>query len=150
MFFFFLGMFGYKAYVRLKKRTIPPFIFYLSFLTVVFYTIFYSFIPRIFSLSINLQTDINYCLLIAILSPLVFLFGQKIPFDKLLGDLSYPIFITHVFFIKVFDNIPGIPQNNNISTILILVSTFLASWVFVKYIDRYINAFRQRRVKKVM
>jgi len=54
------------------------------------------------------------------------------------------------FFIKVFDNIPGIPQNNNISTILILVSTFLASWVFVKYIDRYINAFRQRRVKKVM
>jgi peptidoglycan/LPS O-acetylase OafA/YrhL len=148
MFFFFLGMFGYKAYVRLKKLTIPPFIFYLSFLAVVSYTIFYSFIPRIFSLSINLQTDINYCLLIAILSPLVFLFGQKIRVDKFLGEISYPIFITHVFFIKVFDNIPGIPQNNYVFTILILVSTFLASWIFVRYIDRYINIFRQGRIKR--
>jgi peptidoglycan/LPS O-acetylase OafA/YrhL len=149
MFFFFLGMFSYKAYVFLRKKTIPPFVIYLTFLGVIIYTVFYTFIPQIFHLGINLPTDINYCLIIAIAIPFLFMFGQKLPIDKLLGDLSYPIFITHVFFIKVLDNIPGIPQGNAIFTLLTTGCSLVASWIFVKFVDRRINEFRQKRVKKV-
>jgi peptidoglycan/LPS O-acetylase OafA/YrhL len=148
MFFFFLGMFSYKAYVFLKKRTIPKFVFYLSFLGVIVYTVFYAFIPQIFHLGINLPTDINYCLVIAILAPFLFMFGQKIRIDKFLGEISYPIFITHVFFIKVLDNIPGIPQGNRIFTFLTIGFSLIASWIFVKFVDSRINEFRQKRVKK--
>lgn len=148
MFFFFLGMFSYKAYVYLKKKVIPTPILYLSFFGVILYTIFYAFIPQIFHLNINLPTDINYCLLIAALAPFIFMFGQKIPLDRFLGEISYPIFIVHIFFIKVLDNIPGIPQNNNVFTLLTITATLLASWLFVRYVDRYINSFRQSRVRK--
>jgi peptidoglycan/LPS O-acetylase OafA/YrhL len=148
MFFFFLGMFSYKAYVFLKKRSIPQLILKLSFLGMIIYTVFYVFIPQVFRLSINLPVDINYCLFIAIISPFLFMFGQKNSIDKFLGEISYPIFITHVFFIKVFYNIPGIPQGNSIFTLFVIVFTFLTSWIFVKYVDRRINSFRQKRVKK--
>jgi len=147
MLFFFLGMFGYKAYVFLKKKTIPAFIFYLSFLGVIAYTIFYTFIPHL-QLQMGINTDIYYCLIIAISVPFLFMFGQKLPIDKFLGDLSFPIFVTHVFFIKLLDNIPGVPQNNVIFTILTIGLSLIASWIFVKFVDRRINNFRQSRVKK--
>jgi peptidoglycan/LPS O-acetylase OafA/YrhL len=146
MFFFFLGMLSYKVYVFLKKMTIPPIVLYLSFLIVSVYTIFYAFVPASFHLGIGVPTDMNYCLTIAILSPFLFMLGQKIAIDKILGEIAYPIFITHIFFIKALVNIPGIPQNNSIFTLLVIGSTLIASLLFVKYIDRHINGFRQKRV----
>jgi peptidoglycan/LPS O-acetylase OafA/YrhL len=146
LFFFFLGMFSYKAYIFIKSKKIPAFIFYLSFFGAITYTMYYAFIPQIFHLNINLPTDINYCLFIAIVSPFIFIFGQKFSFDKILGDLSFPIFVTHVFFIKVLDNIPGVPQNNIIFTILTITTSLIASWIFIKFVDRRINDFRQKRV----
>jgi len=67
--------------------------------------------------------------------------------DGIIGKLSYPVYITHFFIIKLFSNIPLFSNESIMKTILIILVTLLISYIGVKAVDDPIDRIRQRRVK---
>lgn len=63
------------------------------------------------------------------------------------GQLAYPLFVSHIFFIKIVKNV--VPtQNTTVFTIIVVAITLLGSYVLWKYIDEPIERWRQSRIAK--
>jgi peptidoglycan/LPS O-acetylase OafA/YrhL len=67
------------------------------------------------------------------------LLGRKNPADGALGDFSYPIYLIHPLAMIV--TIPG-----RHAELIAIAAVLLLSWLTVRFIERPIERFRQRRV----
>lgn len=84
------------------------------------------------------------CLAIFVsLLPLAFIFQNRSPFDKLIGDLSYPLYIGHLLVVNV---VTAFFQKYAIANeFLRVLLTVIISIIFAFILDRYVV----RRVEKV-
>ncbi len=77
-----------------------------------------------------------------------FLFSLKSTISKFLGELSYPVYITHFFIIKLLIHLPwhlSLP----VFLLLVLLMTGSISLGLYRYVDRPIDKLRQGRLHKV-
>lgn len=70
---------------------------------------------------------------------LIILFGESDSTDRKLGELSYPIYISHIFVIQVcylvtsqIDLFDGVMQSSQIRILLSVLGTFLVSQILIK------------------
>lgn len=75
--------------------------------------------------------------------PYLFHLTRGMRMDSLIGDLSYPVYIVHVFVITVF---VSMGLDSQLSLMTMIVSIVIAM-VLVRYIDAPIERLRQRRVR---
>ncbi len=138
--YFFMGVLSYKLYVQLKKISIPQWMLPLSFIVVIaaslgyhylhFYIKMYAFFP---------------CLAIAI--PFVFMYTKKSAIDRKIGELSYPVYISHVLIKGLVFLAIGFQENISVSvSICSLIFAIAVNELLLKRIELY----RQKRVKTVL
>ena len=90
---------------------------------------------------------LTFYLLTCISIPFIFLLTKKSKIDNRIGDLSYPIYIVHMFVIYV---VSLIINNFNLHinrSIVIVISTIIISYFLIKFVSDPVEKFRQSRVQ---
>ncbi|HET6226837.1 MAG TPA: acyltransferase [Bacteroidia bacterium] len=141
--FFLIGSLVYKFYFFLKSKAVSSIVNYGLLALLIAYTICYQSIP----LAVFYKESLYY-LLIAIATPVLFLFTKNNKWDNWIGELTYPVYMCHIFVFVVLgylNKFTGI--GNNYSGLVTVMGSVVCSIVLVKLIVEPIEKIRQRRVK---
>ncbi len=142
--FFLLGNVSYRLYLITGNMVIKKQVYLIFYIGLTVFTIIFSFLPsikfRVMPFSIN---EIVYFLGIIISIPLLFSFLKRNKWDNQFGELSYPIYITHILVGSICYslNINFIQQGWVIALFSISLSLLLNYLV-----ARPIEKFRQSRL----
>jgi len=148
MIYFVLGILSYKLYRYINKLKINYRYIISVCVIVVFLNVFYKYLPLPFRNlgGHGMLVQWEYYLVMAVSTPFLFIFSRIIKFDRVIGELSYPIYITHALIIEVLGKI-HFDMNNNINKILAILITIVTAVLLNKYIAAPIEKYRQARVK---
>lgn len=143
--FFLLGTLCYKIYISNWLTKITNKQIYMGCLLLILITVLYNPLNR-FLFNVNFPYVI-YIVLIFFLIPLLFKLTKNWKFDKLIGELSYPVYLIHYLVIIIFTVIYAkyqIPLNFGlVITLSSIIISFILNITFTKKIEDY----RQRRIK---
>jgi peptidoglycan/LPS O-acetylase OafA/YrhL len=141
--YFLAGALSYKAYVLVKKlnnrRLFSILSIFFIFLTLI-YQIFYAFPYG------NTVANIYYILLLLSM-PFIFSFSKNSRFDRIIGDLAYPIYLLHVFISDLFIKF-HVPKTD-LTKLLIVATVIIFSYIVNVAIAIPLEKIRQSRVKKL-
>lgn len=139
--FFLLGAVAYHRYKKLEMLKFNRTYLYIVFSTLILFTCVYSFISISFIYYI-------YLVFFFLSIPYVFILSKNWKVDRYIGELSYPIYISHMFVLHCI-YVFGLPiigdKGFTVMTISILFSVLLNTLVAEK-----IEKFRQRRIMKTV
>lgn len=137
--FFLLGVISYHLYKKIRNIPFSKRLGYWSLWFVVLYIFFYQYLNTI-------GFHIFLYVIFLILIPFIFNFSKGIKIDRFLGDLSYPIYISHIFFIHVLKTIfPATSDYDNRGFIVLLV-VVVFSVVLHELVGKKVEKMRQKRV----
>ena len=136
--FFIAGILMYRLYLKIKTKSwklfsIYSFIFYLSYL------VSYQFLPH------ERSKQIILFVFSFVFIPFIFNLFKNNKTDRFIGELSFPVYISHFLIIDIlthFTNLPYILLGSISAIISIIFSVFILIF-FIKPIDR----LRQNRIK---
>jgi peptidoglycan/LPS O-acetylase OafA/YrhL len=147
---FLSGALGFHAYVALERRRFPLekvgriAFFGMIFLIVGYYNFPWKWFP-------NTKLVLNA-------EPIVFIFPFALPFifahtrkntvDRMIGDLSYPIYLTHFIIIDLL-RVTESPWVDRYMGEFACLCTIAASVILWYFVDRPIDAWRQSLVGSV-
>jgi peptidoglycan/LPS O-acetylase OafA/YrhL len=134
--FFLLGILAYRLYAALKPVAIPRARLWqvggLYLASIVGYQFLPGFMGKEFYLYAATVLSI----------PFLFRLTQKMPFDRAIGELSYPIYITHWTVIVVVEYACG----RSHLPVIALVAAIAVSLALNRLVADPIEGYRQRRV----
>ena len=138
--FFLLGAVAYKLYNLIKGKVLPRLAVIITLAIVVAQIIFYDyyFIPYkqvIFFVSFFLSV------------PIIFYGTKDIKWDYRLGELSYPVYISHMLLLYVIMN-EKFPKIGSMGLTLAIFSISFA-YLLNKFVQKPIERFRQKRLKAI-
>lgn len=136
--FFLLGATAYYIYQYLKKGRYAFSIKLISFITLVSMILLYGWINSDIKIFI-------YYVMFFLLLPFVFEATKKSKIDRFLGDLSYPIYISHLFVLMVMLFYGGVNYKN--LGIGLSIASILFSVVLQLTVVNPMEKYRQRRIK---
>lgn len=144
--FFLMGIISFRIYSKIsqaklrKKIIITAYVFFISI------TLIYNYFPYIKALPVNFF-QWGYYGLIFLLIPFFFYLFKRNKFDRLLGNLSYPIYISHVTVIFAVSNLNISADPNEIS-IYSVIATIILSIILNKIVMERIEVFRSKDFPK--
>jgi len=136
--FFLAGALAHQILVPLYKNIFNRDYSKIATLSTVFYVVFYSFIP----VNDAIRTIILFLLFLAVL-PLLFSFQNQSKLDNEIGNLSYPVYLIHVFVIGFIEKFSK--QIGEIDPIYNVILVVLLSLLFAMVLDAFIG----KRVEKI-
>lgn len=145
---FLMGSVSYRLYDSYKIQNITilkksPSYFIVAFLVLM--VVFYQFIPKAgFGHIIN-WLFYGVCFLSI---PFLFEISRSSRIDSRIGELSYPIYISHTLVIASISPFISLLRLQNYQGELAVVCTILVSYLLVVLISDPIEKIRQSRVKK--
>lgn len=150
--YFLLGALGCRAYERFLRPiasnilTVIPAIILSSailYISIIWFKIPYTF-HNGFTLS-DAYKRLAYMVMIAVSLPFIFKASSQSQIDKAIGEISYPIYLSHLLIIEMLTYFKFPLGNIAIlaGTIAIAISIPIA-----KYIEKPITAYRHRRFLK--
>ena len=137
--FFLLGAVAYHLYIYLKKGRYSFGVKIISFVVMIVMIVLYGWI----------KTDIKifiYYGIFFLLLPFVFESTKKSKIDRFLGDLSYPIYISHLFVLMVMLFIGGFTYQN--LGIYLSVFSIVFSVILQLVVVNPIEKYRRSRITK--
>jgi len=134
--FFLLGLFAYRLYAALRPANIPRRTLRAVSGAYVAAIVFYQFLPGAMGKEFFLYAATTMSV------PFLFLLTKKIRFDRAIGELSYPIYISHWTVIMVAEYFCG----KRHLPLLALAATILLSLALNRLMADPIERFRQKRV----
>lgn len=81
--------------------------------------------------------------------PFIFDFSKSSKIDSRIGELSYPVYISHILVIMLISPLLSLTRLTDYSGELAVISTILVSYILVILISDPIEKIRQARVKAV-
>ncbi len=147
--FFLFGAVSYKLYRILKTIELDKRLHFIVFLTVVSLTSVYQFIPSVEAGWFNIN-QWTYYLILVVSIPFIFVQSKSMKFDYFLGELSYPMYISHflIFYITTYyfstDPLERYHAVKYFGSILLII---LFSALLVRFLIKPIERYRQSRVK---
>ncbi len=144
MIFFMLGVLSYQLYSHVKKFRIDKRFIVTVCLFILFLTLFYNYLPLPFRHHGKLL-EWQYYIVISLSLPFLFLFSTMMRFDRIIGELSYPIYIIHILVLGQMSYI--FHTFNDIDKILIIIVTVIAAILINTFLAHPIEKYRQARVK---
>lgn len=139
---FILGMIAYRVYNKIRNKSFSSkklqAVIYLDILLILFCVPLRSYLGAF--------TDYIYLIIFACSIPFLFYLCKHSKFDSKIGELSYPIYISHSFIILLLNYIfkhQAINQGWVVVAVTIIFSLLLNYFILYP-IDRY----RQKRVNK--
>lgn len=136
--YFIFGIIAYRIYkqiepVKINKKLLSSLLgFY------IFYITFYQFIPH------NRAKMLVLFTLTIFLLPFIFKLSKNIKIDRFLGELSYPVYISHFLIINVFTHLIGL--KHDYLGIFSVLLTILVSIIILNLIIKPIDNIRQKRI----
>ncbi|MBO0938947.1 acyltransferase [Fibrella sp. HMF5335] len=144
--FFLLGTLAYKSYRQIRHKLLPVYIQIAIFCIVILTTVFYGLLPsgKLTVMPFSYR-EIVYFSLIFVSLPYLFKISNQYSFDNQIGELSYPIYISHMFVILFVQKAmtPFFNQEWFVALVTIIFSYFLN-----RFVAAPIEKFRQRRVRQ--
>ena len=143
--FFVMGALAYRAYRWLSLRTVSTNLLRLVFGLIVGFTVLYQFVPGV------LGRQIAYYVCLAGALPFVFSYTKDSRWLNKLGELSYPVYITHVLVLMVAPATLAklhLPQASQ--TAWVVVASILVSLVLIRYVIEPVERIRQRRARAAL
>lgn len=135
--FFLLGIVSYQIYVKMRTLKIKSAYLNTAWFGIIGFTLFYNFLPIPYKYPI-------YLFLFFICLPFIFILTKKWKYDAYIGELSYPIYISHIFVLAcmlVF-KIPLVFGFGLSLTIMTILFSILLNKLVAKKIER----IRQKRI----
>lgn len=136
LFLFLLGVLAYKLYAITKGVLVSKWIMIVCFVTTLIVIILFDVLMLQFHQYI-------YFLCFSLSIPLIFRLTTKSKIDKIIGEYSYPIYISHVFFKSIYFMLFGFSEN-------VSIPVMLASITFALLYNQFVNPkfedYRQHRV----
>jgi peptidoglycan/LPS O-acetylase OafA/YrhL len=130
----------------MKRRDISKHALLAVYILMICLTLFYRQLPipeNLFGI-----TDWFFYVVFASSIPMLFMFSKNKKADRLLGDLSYAVYITHFFIIKLMINTKLFIHLNIIYTSLFAIAATLCfSYLLTLFIEKPIDRYRQLRLK---
>ena len=137
--FFMLGIVAYHLYKKIKGLEINEAILNSIWIGIIALTILYSIIEIEYK-------EIYYFVLFFIALPFIFILTKRNKIDTYIGELSYPIYISH-WLIVVIINYLKIPYLESTGIVVVII-TILFSILLNELIAKNIEKIRQKRVRK--
>jgi len=135
--YFLLGTLSYHIYIKIRRFKISKTTLITIFSIVLLYSVIY---PRFGNIG-----NYIYLLIFAISLPFIFILTKDSKLDSYIGNLSYPMYISHIFIFFVV-RIINLPFLTN-SGIKLTFITVILSVLLHEIISTKIELFRQRRLK---
>lgn len=136
--FFLAGILAFRMYQKKLFFKIKKVEFIIFYFALVLLTLGYDMLPKIYGFINPMQ--LLYFVFFFAITPLIFGFLKNSKLDRFIGELSYPIYISHIFIFLVVRNL-NITKNPNTNSLLSLVLTILFSILLyiavIKPIERY-------------
>jgi len=136
--YFLFGNFSYWLYKKIKNWSVTPTISFYVFGFILSLTIAYPVLKF---------TGSNYLYLtiFAACLPFVFIYTKKNKWDTYIGELSYPIYISHVLILILVNHFDGFIHKFN--WFFMLAGVFAFSIVLNELIANKLEKLRQSRIK---
>jgi peptidoglycan/LPS O-acetylase OafA/YrhL len=134
--YFLLGSIAYFLYKRyVIHLKLPKSVYIADLILVVIATTFLK--------KMNLPYgDQLYLTLIFLSIPLLFNFTKRMKYDRLIGELSYPIYLTHLVVINtVVSTRTGFHPD-----LIVIASTLIFSYILIKFFGEPLERYRQHRM----
>jgi len=94
------------------------------------------------------QHHLKLLLLIALpCLPIWFEATQKFRFDRMVGDLSYPIYLNHTLVIMLTAPLVADGDNESLRSVLVLLVSTALAYPMVRFIEQPVYRWRQQRVR---
>ncbi len=144
MTFFFLGILSYKLYIKIKDVKINKLLANIVLSIELILILSYNYIrPEIF--------EILFVIQFSVLLPILFIHTKYWKIDRYIGELSYPIYISHIFIITILNGV--IKKIFEIETIwqlglIAVISTMIFSIFTNELFLRRIEVIRKKRIKQ--
>ncbi len=141
LFFFLAGNIAYRIYGRIKDdRTFKARAAVLA--AALFAAIFfYANIP----LGPELKLW-SYCIIAVVSIPFIFYLSRSSAIDSRIGDLSYPIYLVHLFVIQNSGFTGEQLARDNFKILIVLALVGFSACLLLKFIADPVEKFRQARV----
>ena len=136
MFFFLLGVLSYKLYLATKNFSLPKWFLVCSFAVTLSAVILFEMLQLQFHKYI-------YFVCFALAIPLIFQLTKDIKWDRLIGEYSYPMYISHVFFKSLYFILFAASDNVSLP---VLGASVLFTFLYNQFLYKKLENFRQRRV----
>ena len=133
--FFLLGTISYHLYIVLKNKKISNVFLSTVYVMIIFVTFLYGFVE------IDYQIPI-YLLLFFISIPFVFMLSKHWKIDRYIGELSYPIYISHML-VSTFVSYSKIPTYGG-RTFTLLALTIIVSLLLNELVAKKVEVIRQK------
>lgn len=140
--FFLMGNISYYIYNKVKDKSINKIYSISLFVYLCLFTIYYFKIPT-FGYSSIIKTIFFFISMMMVI-PFLFKFFKDNTIDRYIGELSYPIYISHIM-VSIWFSIFGISLNE--STIYLIISTLIISAILNHFVAGPIERIRQARIK---
>ncbi|QBZ97740.1 acyltransferase family protein [Flavobacterium sangjuense] len=136
--FFLLGIVSYHAYKKLDTLSIKKIYLQLIWLSVIGATLFHSFLPIP-------HKDKLYLFGFFITLPFVFILTKNWKKDAYIGELSYPIYISHILLFTILKSL-NIPITGSLLGITLSILTVGFSLFLTNLVTKRIERIRQKRI----
>ena len=142
--FFLFGHLSYKIYLRLRTSTISKAYPTSVLIFIVLFTILFQYLPFYRnSYSLFSYNEWAYFLSITLAIPILFNSFKKMEIDKTIGELSYPVYISHLLVSRVVSAFPvAALKSGGVVAIFSVVFSYLLN----RFIGAPIEKYRQSRV----
>jgi peptidoglycan/LPS O-acetylase OafA/YrhL len=135
--FFLLGNLSYRIYKKIQEHTIGTLYLNSALIFIVLFTLFFQWIEVPYKAYI-------YFICFFCLIPLVFLRTKKWKMDTFIGELSYPVYISHIFVLSIISKISVSFWGGK--GIALVITSILFSILLNEVIAKRIEKVRQMRV----
>ena len=144
--FFLSGFFSYKLYCKIRHIKLNDFIIITMMLYLFLFT-FYFLKIEIFNFNVVVFSfkETVYFMSVILILPFLFKKFNTSKFDYFLGELSFPIYISHIFIGMICTRLPF---GNFKYSYSVCVGTIIFSIFINKFFLKRIENYRQLRLKK--
>jgi peptidoglycan/LPS O-acetylase OafA/YrhL len=141
---FLLGTLSYALYARVNRR--PARVWEQGFgLSLIAIVLLYPAYRTADSTFFSASKLFLYSYL-ALALPFLYRTTRASRVDRLVGELSYPIYLSHMVVCTALLPLPVLAGRPNLFTVCVILSSGALSWLAVKLVDMPVNRFRQRRL----
>lgn len=146
--FFLLGMCSYiYIFKALTSISLPFYVPSCIAILSITYVLLYNSISFRPIPAFSTITDPFYYLILTISLPFIFLLTRKSIFDRYIGALSYPIYISHFLIIKLLANTPYFQNTSTLRTCVTIIVTLAVSIALIHFVEKPIERYRQRKFR---
>ncbi len=144
--FFMLGSFSYYIYRLIKNKDIHRIYLWLTYIVVILFTVFFSLIPGANILDYDIYRGVYYLLIVGAI-PFLFYLTRLRLHDNLIGRLSYPMYISHIFIIALVNQyFPGAYTRPTFYPVSSIVLTVILSILLLIFIDTPFEKIKSLRM----